>query len=145
MRLLAVAITIGLVGFAAATAARSGADAPELVGVDKAVLEERGIHLGQPSGRTPRVTPAKAIEVAAGEGSVRETVLASLEAPNTRGGQKRDVWVVNFDPATVEPSSHGPPPELGRPPGEQRVEIALTFIDAQTGEYVFAVTQGVYE
>jgi hypothetical protein len=145
---IGLASITGLILLAAALLAPSGgADAPEIRGVDRAALEKEGFHLGPPSGKGPKITAEEAKIMAGSPAQVQEIVLASLERePGIHKGNKRDVWAISYDPATVQPISGGLPDALpGRPSRAPQptfsIAYAVDFVDAQTGEFIVGVQQ----
>ncbi len=113
-----------------------------LSGVSVEALAQDGETLFPPGpGELPKITANEAQDIAATEGPfgdapVREVVLAHILIVRTHPVIDRLVWVVSYDPAAIEI------PVFMPTPGRYRALFALTFIDAQTGEYLQATTPG---
>ncbi len=124
---------------------RSAAQSFDLVGVSAEDLEGGGVVLERPeSGDRPSVDAERASDIARGRhepgATVREVVLSRM-GDDLGLREKQLVWVVSFDPDTIEPM-----PPLGPGPASSSVDLetlevvfALVFVDADTGEIVHSL------
>jgi hypothetical protein len=91
------------------------------------------------SSQTATLTRDEAEEIAArtySGGSAREVVLVEVEGSRISDDGPRLAWAVNFDPDTIG----GSPPMgcLEDCPESIRALWAVVFVDANTGEFIFA-------
>ncbi|MDO8615810.1 MAG: hypothetical protein Q7T33_08765 [Dehalococcoidia bacterium] len=114
---------------------------PRLQGVTAEQLRDIGIAIYAPHSDSAGFSPEAARAYASGKfgrGVVREVVLAWL-VDESGTGFDREVWVVNYDPATVPIVLIGGPNSLPDPLPELKAELALDFLDAETGDFLLGV------
>src|SRR6266700_6145446 len=109
--------------------------------VSSAALADAGIRLQPPT--SSAVVSQEAAERAAVHAmpgrTVRETVLADFSDTHTVPAINTLAWAVSL---TVPPGSW--PPSAGPPPGHPGMEPSylVVFIDARTGAFIMATSQG---
>jgi hypothetical protein len=137
--LLALVAVVVLVGN------RSAAQGLDLVGISAQDLKAGGVVLERPmSGDRASVDAEHASDIAktrhAAGAAVRQVVLSRM-GDDLDLREKQLVWVVSFDPDTIEPM-----PPLGPGTASSSVDLetlevvfALVFVDADTGEIVHSL------
>jgi len=127
-----VAVAVGLGAWLGTVTHRTGP--PTLATVSATTLANRGIELVWPVGIAV-VSPARADAAALRQfqGTVRETVLATIRSHESPMLDGCLCWVVSIRPAN--------PRSLVAPPGESprpaTIEYLLVFVDARTERFVF--------
>lgn len=102
--------------------------APLLLGVSPDELAANGIVLSAPRSSDHPISGDTATEKAGFDAPVKETRLLHVQ----HGGISRDVWVINYEPSAF--------PVPGGMPGRTDsgyASLALAFIDADSGEFLF--------
>ncbi len=137
-----------LLGTAIGCSLSAGDDSSDEITLDSVSAEDLkggGVVLERPeSGDRTSVDAERASDIARGRhepgATVREVVLSRM-GDDLGLREKQLVWVVNFDPDTIEPM-----PPLGPGPASSSVDLetlevvfALVFVDAETGEIVHSL------
>lgn len=127
-----------LFGLTGATSGSNGT-AVALTTVSPEQLLAAHLNLEQPTSTTPSVSRSSAETAARAAfpmaGTVRESVLAYLNSPNYPADTGKVYWVVSLELNGMQFPSTGP---FGSKATRPQPNYLLVFIDAQTGQYVFA-------
>jgi hypothetical protein len=141
IRLLTVGLVLSAVVLGGMLLRGDGSSTQDLnlEGISKEELRAAGVTLQLATANDRASLDAEqATEIALERGhgpevKVREVVLARMSGGGRNDGKL--VWVINFEPDTVQPFPllAGP---AGSDPGERRIAFLLEYVDAETGEFL---------